>query len=290
MGTAAVACKSTATGELRVDSLTSSIFGNTRAIRVLLPAGYDAPENAQRKYPVLYLLDGQNLFDECLSAVSHREWGVDETVGRLIAGKTLPALIVVGVDHAGADRVREFLPYRDFVGDPSMGEPVGKRFPEFLAAEVMPLVNSRYRTLRGRANTGIGGSSYGGVAALYALLARPKEFGFVLLESTPLWMGMGQLVRDTAPLTAFPVKVYFGAGGREGSDPQETERMIALIRAVVANFRAAGYDDRNLRFVLDPQAAHNEDAWAQRLPGALKFLFGDWREPPLNPAHGKPRG
>ena len=210
-GTAAIPCKSTVTGDLRVLSLTSTIFGNTRAIRVLLPAGYDAPENAQRKYPVLYLLDGQNLFDECLSDVSHREWGVDETVGRLIAAKALPALIVVGVDHAGADRVREFLPYRDFVEDPSMPEPVGKRFPEFLAAEVLPLVSSRYRTLRGRANTGIGGSSYGGVAALYALLARPKEFGFVLLESTPLWVGMGQLVRDTAPLTAFPLKVYFGA-------------------------------------------------------------------------------
>jgi predicted alpha/beta superfamily hydrolase len=287
-GATAVPCISTATGDLRLHPLTSAIFGNTRTIRVLLPAGYDAPENALRKYPVLYLLDGQNLFDACLSDLSHREWGVDETVGRLIAAKSLPALIVVGVDNAGANRAREFLPYKDFAEDPDMADPAGKRFPEFLGAEVTPLVNSHYRTLRGRTNTGIGGSSYGGVAALYALLARPKEFGFALVESPTLWVGMGQLVRDTYPLTAFPVRVYFGAGGRESNDPRENERLIALIRVVVADFRAAGYDDRNLRFVLDPQAAHNEDAWAQRLPGALRFLFGDWQEPPSLSGHARP--
>jgi enterochelin esterase-like enzyme len=91
------------TGDLRLHSLMSQIFGNTRTIRVLVPPGYDAPENSTRKYPVLYLLDGQNLFDACLSEVSHHEWEVDETVYRLIREHKIPPLIVVGIDHAGKD-------------------------------------------------------------------------------------------------------------------------------------------------------------------------------------------
>ena len=89
----ASACKSSASGDLRLHTLASSTFGNTRTIRVLLPPGYDAPENAAMKYPVLYLLDGQNLFDACLSDVSHREWGVDETVQRLIGERKIPPLV-----------------------------------------------------------------------------------------------------------------------------------------------------------------------------------------------------
>lgn len=273
-------CQSTATGDLRLHQLESRTFGNKRSIRVLLPPGYDAPDNHLRRYPVLYLLDGQNLFDACLSDVSHREWRVDETVYELIAGKALPPLIVVGVDHAGSDRPHEYLPYKDFVGNPAMPEPAGKRFPDFLTDEVLPLVDGQYRTLRGHANTGIGGSSYGGVAALYAILAKPNVFGYALIESPTLWVGMGQLVRDTSPLTAWPVKVFVGFGGHEADNSQINEKLIGLIRLVEANFRSAGYNASNFRVVVDPDAAHNEDAWAKRLPGALEFLFGAWHEVP----------
>jgi predicted alpha/beta superfamily hydrolase len=275
---APAACQSTVSGDLRLHRLKSRIFGNTRTIRVLVPADYGAPENRARRYPVLYLLDGQNLFDACLSDVSHREWGVDETVYRLIAELAIPPLIVVGVDHAGKDRPREYLPYKDYVGNPRMAEPAGKRFPDFLTDEVMRLVDARYRTLTGHGNTGIGGSSYGGVAALYALLAKPTVFGYGLIESPTMWIGMGQLVRDTSPLVAIPVRVFIGFGGRETGDARMSERMIGLIRMVETNTRAAGYDDTNFRFVVDPDAVHTEDAWAKRLPGALTFLYGDWHE------------
>jgi predicted alpha/beta superfamily hydrolase len=270
-------CRSTVSGDLRLHRLRSRIFGNTRTLRVLLPPGYEAVANRDRRYPVLYLLDGQNLFDACLSDVSHREWGVDETVERLVGEQLIPALIVVGVDHAGKDRAKEYLPYKDYLGNPAMAEPAGRRFPDFLTDEVMPLVDGHYRTLTGHDNTGIGGSSYGGVAALYALLARPTVFGYGLIESPTMWIGMGQLVRDTSPLVALPVRVFVGFGGREADDPKVVERMIGLIRSVEANFRAAGYDETNFRFVVDPDAAHNEDAWAKRLPGALTFLYGDWK-------------
>jgi predicted alpha/beta superfamily hydrolase len=275
---AAPACQSTVSGDLRLHQLQSRVFGNTRTIRVLLPPGYDAPENKSRHYPVLYMLDGQNLFDACLSDVSHHEWGMDETVYRLVAEKKIPPLIVVGVDHAGKDRPHEYLPYKDYAFNPDMDEPAGRLFPDFLAREVMPLVDGKYRTLRGQPNTGIGGSSYGGVATLYALLAMPSRFGYGLIESPSLAVGMGQLVRDTDPLVALPVKVFIGVGGKEADQPVFMEKMIGLIRQVESNFRAAGYDDSNFRFVIEPDARHTETAWAQRLPGALTFLFGDWQE------------
>lgn len=281
---AAPACKSTVSGDLRLHTLRSAIFGNERSIRVLLPAGYDDASNAQRRYPVLYLLDGQNVFDACLSDVSHHEWGADEISRRLTAAGQLPAMIVVGVDHAGAQRAHEYLPYKDFVGSPDMADPAGKRFPDFLAREVMPLVNGSYRTLTGAPNTGIGGSSYGGVATLYALLARPNDFGFGLIESPTLWVGMGQLVRDTQPLAALPFKVFIGFGGKEAEDPVVSDKLISFVRALESNLRNAGYGNANLRVVIDPDAAHTEAAWEQRLPGALTFLFGDWQAPaPVSP-------
>ena len=276
----AAACKSTVNGDVRVHSLKSAIFGNERKVRVLLPAGYGDPVNKDRRYPVLYLLDGQNVFDACLSEVSHREWGADEAVQRLASDGKIPQMIVVGVDNAGKDRAREYLPYKDFVGNPDMEEPAGKKFPDFMTREVMPLVDGNYRTLAGPHDTGIGGSSYGGVASLYALLAKPNTFGYGLLESPVLWIGMGQLVRDTSPLVAMPRKVFVGFGGKEASDPAINGKMVGLIRQVEANFRAAGYDDSNFRFVLDPDALHTEAAWEKRLPGALAFLFGDWKPAP----------
>ncbi len=217
-------CKSTASGDLHLHTLKSTIFGNERTIRVLLPPGYGDAANHERRYPVLYMLDGQNVFDACLSDVSHHEWGVDETVQQLIAEQKIPPLIVVGVDHAGKDRAREYLPYKDFVGNPEMDEPAGKLFPDFMTREVMPLVDGAYRTLTGRPNTGIGGSSYGGVATLYALLARPNAFGYGLIESPVMWIGMGQLVRDTSPLVALPEKVFVAFGGKEASDPSSATR------------------------------------------------------------------
>ena len=276
--TASAACRSTVSGDLRLHQLKSTIFGNERTIRVLLPQGYGDPANKDRRYPVLYMLDGQNVFDACLSDVSHHEWGADEIVQALVAEKKIPALIVVGVDHAGKDRAHEYLPYKDYAGDPDMDEPAGKRFPDFLTNEVMPLVDGQYRTLQGQPNTGIGGSSYGGVATLYALLAKPGRFGYGLIESPTMWIGMGQLVRDTNPLTAMPVKVFVGFGGKEAGDPAISEKMIGLIRQVESNFRAAGYDESSFRFVVDPEALHTEAAWEKRLPGALTFLFGDWKE------------
>jgi predicted alpha/beta superfamily hydrolase len=272
-------CKSTVSGDLRIQSLASKIFNNTRSIRVLLPPDYDAAKNSGKRYPVLYMLDGQNLFDACLSDVSHAEWQLDEAVYRLIREKAIPEMIVVGVDHAGVKRAYEFLPYRDSF-NPDMEQPVGHRFPDFLVNEVMPFVNGQYRTLTGHGNTALGGSSYGGVATLYALMARPQTFGYGLMESPTIWVGMGQLIRDTAPLVAMPRKVFMAFGSEEVSQGAAEQQVQGFFTTVVANFKAAGYDDNNFRYVYEQGAKHTERAWAKRLPDALKFLFADWKPSP----------
>ncbi|MGH8240303.1 MAG: alpha/beta hydrolase, partial [Steroidobacteraceae bacterium] len=279
-------CKSTASGDLRIHPLASKIFNNTRSIRVLLPPGYGAVENSGKRYPVLYMLDGQNLFDACLSDVSHVEWQVDETVYRLIREKAIPEMIVVGIDHADVKRAYEFLPYRDSF-NPDMEDPAGKRFPDFLATEVVPFVNGQYRTLTGQGNTALGGSSYGGVATLYALLARPMTFGYGLIESPSIWVGMGQLIRDTSPLVAVPRKVFIAFGTEEVTHGEAEKRVQGFFATVVGNFKAAGYDDSTVRYVYEQDAKHSEIYWAKRLPDALKFLFGDWQPEPEAPDAGK---
>jgi predicted alpha/beta superfamily hydrolase len=285
--THAADCKSTVSGDLRIHPLASKVFNNTRSIRVLLPPGYGSAANSSKRYPVLYMLDGQNLFDACLSDVSKVEWQVDETVYRLIREKAIPEIIVVGVDHAGAKRAYEFLPYRDTFNPETPEEPAGKRFPDFLATEVMPFVDKEYRTLKGHGNTALGGSSYGGVATLYALLARPQTFGYGLMESPTIWVGMGQLIRDTSPLVAVPRKVFVAFGSAEMA-PGEPERMVQRFFATVtANFKAAGYNDSNFRYVYEQGGKHSESDWARRLPDALKFLFGEWQPQPEAPDAGK---
>jgi len=97
---------------------------------------------------------------------------------------------------------------------------------------------------------------------------------------------MGHMVRDTRPLIAMPRKVLIGFGGKEIGDPKVSERVIGLVREVEANFRAAGFDDTRLQVIVDPEAEHNEPAWAERLPNALTFLFGDWTPPPAPMAQG----
>jgi predicted alpha/beta superfamily hydrolase len=282
----AIECKSTVNGDLRIHPLASNIFNNSRSIRVLLPPGYDAAENRSKRYPVLYMLDGQNLFDACLSDVSHVEWRLDETVYRLIREKAIPEMIVVGVDHAGAKRAYEFLPYRDSF-NPDVEESAGKYFPDFLATEVLPFVNGQYRTLTGHGNTALGGASYGGVATLYGLMARPSTFGYGLIESPTIWVGMGQLIRDTSPLVAMPRRVFMAFGGEEVPHGEVEKQVQGFFATVVANFKAAGYDDDRFRYVYEQGAKHTENAWAKRLPDALKFLFGDWKPQPEAPDAGK---
>src|ERR1700694_916165 len=152
-----------ATGDLRLHEFSSRIFRNTRFLRVWLPPGYDDPENSSRSYPVLYLNDGQNLF-EAATSFTGVEWHVDETADRLIREGAVPPLIIVGIDNGGKDRMREYMPYRSM--QPMMLRVPGIRYPNFLLKEVMPFVARNYRVAPGAENTGLGGASLGALIGL----------------------------------------------------------------------------------------------------------------------------
>ena len=140
----------TSTGDLVIVPFVSNVFPASRSLRILLPAGYRLPANRKRRYPGLYLNDGQNLFDVCTAIFNREEWRVDETVDELVANGKLDPLIVVGIDNGGWQlRPKEYLPYVDETLSPPEPHPEGKLYPHFLLDEVVPFVEARYRVLRG---------------------------------------------------------------------------------------------------------------------------------------------
>jgi enterochelin esterase-like enzyme len=279
---AAADCKSTVVGELQKRTFTSATFGDTQTLRIWLPPGYNDPANAQKHYPVLYMLDGEKLFDVCTSSF-HHEWRIDETLTRLIADGEIDPLIVVGIDSPGARRGDEYIPYFDPIF--TAPEPHGKLFPDFLANEVLPLVAREFRIAGDFRHTAIGGSSYGAVAALYALLHRPDLFGLGLLESTSLQVGNGQMLRDTTPLAIGPGRVSVGVGtGEMGGNEQFAHQhgmevatfdkgFVQLSEQLAAALETAVLNRPAVVFVKQPGAKHEEQAWAERFPAAIKFLF-----------------
>src|SRR5579885_699946 len=134
-------------GDLRMHEFPSRLFRNRRQLRVWVPPGYDLPENAGQRYPVFYLNDGQNLFDRATSFTGV-EWEVDDTADRLIRAGAIPPTIFVGIDHARAERLKEYIPYRSL--NPLLLRPLGDRYPAFLTQEVMPFIQQAYRTAKAR--------------------------------------------------------------------------------------------------------------------------------------------
>jgi len=260
---------------IRLHEFRSQIFGNTRTLRVLLPAGYDEQPNAARRYPVLYLNDGQNLFDAPTSLFNPIEWQVDETVAQLLEQQRITPLIVVGVDNAGKQaRAVEYLPYPDEYLRPAVPSPQGRQYPDFLIGEVMPFINQTYRTQTGPEATGIGGSSYGAVAALYTVINRPGVFGRLLLESPSLYISDNQLLKDCEKVRRWPTRIYVGMGTRETGDATGDQEAVTLVKNFSERLIKLGVTRKRLLLVIAEGANHREDAWARRLPRALEFLYG----------------
>lgn len=260
-----------ATGDLRIHEFRSRIFRNTRYLRVWLPPGYDAGENAGRHYPVLYLNDGQNLF-ETSTAFGGVEWQADETSDRLIREGAVPPMIVVGIDNTGKDRIREYMPNRSM--HPMMLRVQGKYYPDFLMKEVMPFVEKQYRVATGPEQTGIGGSSLGALIALYTVIARPGDFGRLLLESPSLWASQRQLIKESRSVRIWPERMFLGVGTAEAGAAERSRTVVDDVRELAAIMRRAVLSEKRLRLVIRDGAGHNEAAWAERFPEALQFLFG----------------
>lgn len=254
---------------LQLVELRSRIFHNTRQLRVWLPPDYD--DSGVTRYPVLYLNDGQNLFDPA-TAFLGVHWQVGETAERLMSERKIPPLMIVGIDNWGRKRVREYLPYRSL--DPPVLAPRGTRYPDFLRREVMPLIESQYAVAKGPEHTGLGGSSLGGLITLYTQLVRPGVFGRLLIESPSLFVAHRRILKESWRSRDWPLRVYLAAGTREAGNPQKDERLVQDVRELERILRAAGLDDSRLKVRIESDAPHSEAAWAARFPEALEFLFG----------------
>jgi predicted alpha/beta superfamily hydrolase len=255
------------TGKLWLHELTSRVFGNTRLLRVWLPPDYDGW--GANRYPVLYLNDGQNLFDPA-TAFAGVHWQVAETATRLITEQKIRPLVIVGIDNT-KERACEYIPYRS--KDPRVLRAKGKRYPEFLQCEVMPLIEGRYSILRGPENSGLGGSSLGGLITLYTQLAAPGVFGRALIESPSLFVANRKILEASRKFRDWPTRTYLGMGTRETGNATKDAKIVEDVRELETIMRANGLDEQRLRVRIIEGATHSETAWAERFPEALEFLF-----------------
>ncbi len=264
---AAAAALPVSTGNLWLHELSSRIFGNTRLLRVWLPPDYDGW--GETRYPVLYLNDGQNLFDPT-TAFAGVHWQAGETAARLIAEQKIPPLIIVGIDNT-KHRACEYIPYKS--KDPRVLNAKGKCYPDFLQREVMPLVEEHYSVLKGPGNTGLGGSSLGGLITLYTQLAAPGVFGRVLIESPSLFVANRKILEESRRFRRWPARTYLGMGTREVGHAEKDERIVGDVRELESILREAGLGEQRLKVRIEENASHGESAWAERFPEALEFLY-----------------
>jgi predicted alpha/beta superfamily hydrolase len=260
-----------ATGDLWLHEFRSRIFRNTRFLRVWLPPGYDDPANGVRQYPVLYLNDGQNLFEPATSFTGV-EWQVDETGDRLIREGVIPPMILVGIDNTGKNRMREYMPHRSL--HPMTLRVQGSRYPSFLIKEVMPFLARNYRVAQGPENTGLGGSSLGALIALYTVAVCPGVIGRLLLESPSLWASNRQIIRESRRVQRWPQRVFLATGTNEVGRKERDQSVVDDVRELAAILQRGGLDEQRLRLVIEEGGTHHESAWARRFPAALGFLFG----------------
>ena len=242
----------------------SNLLGDERRLVVYLPPGYHRDEG--RRYPVLYMQDGQNLFDGRTSFVPGQHWHLNETADNLIREGAVEPLIIVGVYNAGERRVEEYTP----TADP--GFKAGGRadlYGRMLAEELKPYVDATYRTRPGREDTGIGGSSLGGLVSLYIGLARGDAFGRVIAMSPSLWWDGCWLLRNLDRVARGPrAKVWIDAGTLEGANTDC--HAGALAEALAARGYTPGED---FEFMRAEGARHCEQDWAYRVHRGLRFTF-----------------
>lgn len=240
----------------RLAGLWSPQLFNDRDVYAYLPPDYGA---ADRRYPVVYMQDGQNLFDDATSFAG--EWHIDDA---LEAAGGAMSCIVVGVSNAGARRLDEYTPFVD--GRHGGGD--GGRYLDFLIDTLKPLVDAEFATLPDREHTGIAGSSLGGLVALYGVFARPRHFGFAAVLSPSIWFADRAMLRWLDRIEHNPGRLYVDVGTAEG------RRTVANARRLKRALLRKGYvEGRNLRYVEAEGAAHNEAAWGVRFPAALEFLL-----------------
>jgi predicted alpha/beta superfamily hydrolase len=228
-----------------------------RQVRVYLPRSYDAA----RPSLALYLFDGQNVFEDLPSFSGG--WHVHEAVERLARSKRWPAPVVIGIDHGGPGRILELSPF------PVEAEP-GKAalLLDWITTGLMPELNAELNLVPGPLGVVIGGSSMGGLAALWAHFHYPASFGGALAMSPSLWIATHAIFKDIAGQpTPEVTRIYLDAGAREAKG-----QVAAAAGTMVEHLIERGYDSDRLMWRADAKGTHSEAHWRRRLPKALRFM------------------
>jgi predicted alpha/beta superfamily hydrolase len=256
----------------RLELHRAKTLGSSRSARdviVYLPPGYSVE---QSRYPVLYLTDGQNLFDPT-TAFLDNDWGLGQLADGLIRAGEIQPLSIAGIYNRGEKRALDYTPVRDARGNGGGAAAYGR----WIRGHLKPFIDHRYRTLAGPLHTGLGGSSLGGLVSLYLGLRNPQTFGKLLVMSPSVWWAGRAILRTVRALRSKPpVKIWLDIGTCEGKTPEICVKDTAeLCRLLV---RKGWRLSEDLVYFEAEDAAHDEKAWAARMPQALRFLF-----PPVTP-------
>lgn len=232
-------------------------LNRSRTLRVYLPPSYAS--EADRRYPVIYMHDGQNLYDDATSYAG--EWGVDETMNELARTRGFEA-IVVGIDNGGERRMAELSPVPN--GETDTAE--GPQYTRFVVDVVKPWIDQQYRTRPERASTAIIGSSMGGLISHYAINEYPAVFSKAGVFSPSYWAAPRMIADAARRPPPVDLRVYLYAGGREGGGMEvDARRMYAALGGGAATER--------LSLHVVPDAEHNEAAWRAEFERAVVWLF-----------------
>ena len=243
----------------------SGFLPTDRDVWVYVPRGYD--EQPDRYYPVLYLQDGQNLFDPRTSFIPGRTWQVAETADAEIAAGTVEPLIIVGIANTGEHRLAEYTPTRDW----KMGGGEADKYGKLLISDLLPFIASNYRVRHGLHHTGLGGSSLGGLVTLYLGLSYPEVFGRLAVMSPSVWWNHKSIiawVNERAATLTHHARMWLDVGDAEG------RRTLADTDLLNRRLQARGWaPEQDLHYERVPGGTHDEAAWAQRVGPMLRFLF-----------------
>src|SRR5204862_6032692 len=259
--------KHTLTGNIkRHRAFHSKVLGNRRDVLVYLPPGYS--RFSPRRYPVLYLHDGQNVFDAATSFAGV-EWGVDETAQRLIRQKLIEPLIIVAVANLGEERIHEYAPTPGRIDPPKRKRSKGllRSYGRFLIEELKPFIDRKYRTKRYATFTGLGGSSLGGLATLAMGILYSEVFTRLIVMSPSIWWDDYAIFRLVGILGEKPpLKIWLDTGTAEPG----WELARNLRDYLIDKGWQLGVD---LNYLEVKGAGHSEAAWAARVDPVLRFLF-----------------
>lgn len=246
-------------------AFTSCYLPGQRDLIVYVPPGYD--ESPARTYPVLYLQDGQNLFDGRTSFIGGRTWALHEQADAAIEAGEVEPLIIVGIYNAGDRRIAEYTHDRDR----ERGGGEAAEYGLMLTGEIMPWIGERYRVRLGREDTGLGGSSLGGLVSLYLGLRYATWFGKLAVLSPSVWWNHKSIlgcVNELAPGVWERPRMWLDVGDQEG------RRTVLDAEQLNRRLKANGWrPGETLHFERVPGGTHDETSWARRVRPMLKFLF-----------------